>query len=740
MQQPIKLLLLIPHLGGGGAERVIGHLARHLDPERFEVHIGLIAQDFPGAEVFPSSVQVHQLQCERVRRAALPLLRIVRAIQPDIILSGMAHLNFLILLLRPLLPRRTRVVVRQNTTASSASNTLGSRLSYRHIYPLADGIICQSRAMADDLAERFAIRSSKLTVLANPVDIPPVLASPSCTIPLWPQESWPRLLVVGRLAPEKGIDLLLRAMPEVILRFPRTHAVILGDGPEASSLHRLAMELGVNSKVTFAGHRYNVAETFAAATVFLQPSHYEGMPNALLEAAAAGLPLVATPSSKGVCDLLQGAPGTWIAPTITAESLAKTLLYALATMNPDDPAPQRFKHTFLAPFATQTAISAYAAFLGCFAVSPTPIHIAIIIPTIDVIGGAERQAILLARELAVRGNRVTIVALSGNGFATADELSEAGVGYLSLRMRKAWIDPRGWFRYLRWVRRNRPDIVHSHLPHATWFARLIRLLAPVRVEIDTLHTSRTGDRVQQMAYRMSSFLNNAVTCVSSAVADSASAVGIALREDLKIVPNGVPLPGTKTDSGLISRAVPFRWIAVGRLAPVKDYPTMLAAFATLPGEPRLQIVGAGPEEAMLRALVVQLKIDRHVHFTGFQSDVYALLRDADAFVLTSKWEGLPVGVLEAAAIGLPVVATNGPGTVETMRPGETGILVPVGDPAALAESMARLMAMPDKERKAMGTRGRKFVELHFSLPAVVDRWEELYADFLHSHPRPSRWS
>lgn len=736
MQRPLKLLLLIPHLGGGGAERVVAQLARHLDPVRFSVHLGLVAQDFPGAGPLPASVKVHRLECNRVRWAAPFVLQIVRKIQPDVILCGMAHLNFLILLLRPFLPRQTRILVRQNTTASSAADSLPVRFAYRHLYPRADGIVCQSQAMADDLAKGFGIPRKKLVVLANPIDIPPRLVNSSDSCALWRADSWPRLLAIGRLAPEKGMDLLLKSLQKIVGRFPRAHAVILGSGPQAEALQRLVRELGVDGAVTFAGHRKDVAETFAGATLFVQPSRHEGMPNALLEAAAAGLPIVATPASQGICDLLKDASGTWLAPAITADSLAETILRALVESRTTEE-PQRFRHAFMAQFAAPKAIEAYTGYLESFAAPGQPIHIAMFIPTIAEIGGAERQVILLAKELAARRSRVTIVALSGTEITNAAELAKAGVAYLSLGMRKAWIDPRGWLRYLSWARRNRPDIVHSHLPHATWFARWVRLLEPVRVQIDTLHTSRIGSHSQRFGYRMSAVLNNAVTCVSASVANSATEAGVALRQHLKIVPNGVALADREPDCS--PSAGPFRWIAVGRLAPVKDYPTLLRAFANLAGTPRLQIVGSGPEEPMLRSLAAELKIDRRVEFAGFHDDIHSLLRAADAFVLSSRWEGLPMGVLEAAAAGLPVVATNGPGTREAMLAGETGLLVPVGDSAALGKAMAALMSMAAEERRAMGTRGRKFVEERFSLSVVVDQWEGLYAELLQSRPKPSRW-
>jgi len=370
------------------------------------------------------------------------------------------------------------------------------------------------------------------------------------------------------------------------------------------------------------------------------------------------------------------------------------------------------------------------------------IRVAMLIPTIDQIGGAERQVLLLAKELRRRGWQVTVIALSGTGSASAEELKTAGVGYLSLEMRKAWIDPRGWFRYLAWVSVNRPEIVHAHLPHATWFARFARLLAPIRIHVDTIHTSNTGSKARRLGYRLTHWLTNQVTGVSASVASATIAARMAPEEDLTILFNGVEMPQSDT----LPRSVgfnasperPFRWISVGRLAPVKDYPTLLRAFATLNCEPTLQIVGNGLEEHVLRSLASELRIENRVHFAGFQCNVQPFLAAADAFVLSSLWEGLPIGVLEAAAASLPVVATDGNGTREAMRPNKAGYLVPVGDVDALSQAMASIMAMPIDQRLNMGECGRRFVEKHFSLPVIADQWQSLYTQLLQNSPNPAR--
>ncbi len=169
-----KVLLLIPHLGGGGAERVTALLARGLSAEKYELHLGLITQTAT-SEALPSSVHVHALGARRVRAGAFRLLRLIWRLKPDLIVSGIFHLNFLVLLLRPFFPRGTRVLVRQNGTVSTTLAFGGlpgyTRLLYRLLYRRADRVICQTQSMAEDLARELGVPENRLAVLPNPVDV-----------------------------------------------------------------------------------------------------------------------------------------------------------------------------------------------------------------------------------------------------------------------------------------------------------------------------------------------------------------------------------------------------------------------------------------------------------------------------------------------------------------------------------------------------------------------------------------
>jgi len=374
-------------------------------------------------------------------------------------------------------------------------------------------------------------------------------------------------------------------------------------------------------------------------------------------------------------------------------------------------------------------------------------HIALVIPGLDRIAGAERQMILLAHGLHLRGWRVSVLALSGSGSSTAAELSAVGISFLSLHMRKGLADPRGWIRFHHWLRSERPEIVHAHLPHAAWFARWSRLAAPVRVLVDTIHSSSTGTLGRKLGYRFSNWLPDKVTAVSHAAAETHLAARMVSKEKLLVLPNGVDIELWRPDAAVcnaVRRRLgldnKFLWFAAGRLEPVKDYPTLLRAMVDLPQPARLVIAGAGPEENDLRRLTHELGLESRVQFLGFEPDVRTWMQAADAFVQSSLWEGLPMGLLEAAACALPAVATAVAGTSEALIDGQTGFLARPGSALALSAAMLRMMRIPPEDRRAIGERARQHTADHFSIDAVLDRWEAFYVDMLHRNLTPSRRS
>jgi glycosyltransferase involved in cell wall biosynthesis len=175
----------------------------------------------------------------------------------------------------------------------------------------------------------------------------------------------------------------------------------------------------------------------------------------------------------------------------------------------------------------------------------------------------------------------------------------------------------------------------------------------------------------------------------------------------------------------------FVWLAVGRFEVAKDYPNMLRAFARVHErypDAVLLLVGRGSLQADTEALVGELGLEGVVRFLGVREDVAEVMTSADGYVMSSAWEGMPMVLLEAAAAGLPIVATRAGGNHEVVLDEASGFLVPTGQSSALSDAMLRLMSLPEEQRRSMGQRGREHVKRYYGVGRVADRWEDLYRE------------
>jgi len=358
-------------------------------------------------------------------------------------------------------------------------------------------------------------------------------------------------------------------------------------------------------------------------------------------------------------------------------------------------------------------------------------------------GGAEVQVFLLASELKRRGHDVTLVSMR-DPEAFEPELMQLGIPLYSLTMQRGVGDPRALFRLARVVRECRPDVVHSHMVHANLLSRLSRLLVRIPVQISTAHNFSEGARWREIAYRLTDALCDLTTNVCVRCVEHFVEVGAAPKHRIRYMPNGLDVQGFERIPGVRAAkrselGVPgdsFLWLAVGRLEEQKDYPNLLAAVKRLletgdAPEFRVVVAGAGSLEASLRARATELGIEGStLQFLGERKDVVELMAAADGFVMSSAWEGLPMVLLESGAACLPAVVTDVGGNREVVSDGEAGFLVPPYDSEALAGGMRRMMALGPRELLEMGKAAHLKVKSQFGLAGVVDRWEELYREFL----------
>jgi glycosyltransferase involved in cell wall biosynthesis len=349
--------------------------------------------------------------------------------------------------------------------------------------------------------------------------------------------------------------------------------------------------------------------------------------------------------------------------------------------------------------------------------------------------GTETQIVRLAAWLRGRGDEVGILSILPTA-AFAEEVAGLGVPVahvrLHARMRALSAFAGGWQVLRAW----RPDVLISFGFQANVLGRVAGALAGVPVRISSLRNERFGGRARELVNRTTSFLATTTTTNSERAAERFVARGVVPAGRLAVIPNSVDLAAIDADVGEREGARrqldvgdgDFLWLAMGRLHPQKDYPSLLAAFARLvSGHPsaRLRIAGEGRLVGELTARVDDLGLAGHARLLGLRADVPRLLAAADALVLASAWEGLPNVIMEAMAARLPCVATRVGGVPELVEHGRTGTLVPPGDPEALARAMAGIMVLPPSERAAMGERGRAAVADRLSPDRVGEQWLEL---------------
>jgi glycosyltransferase involved in cell wall biosynthesis len=286
------------------------------------------------------------------------------------------------------------------------------------------------------------------------------------------------------------------------------------------------------------------------------------------------------------------------------------------------------------------------------------------------------------------------------------------------------------------------DVVHSHVGSFTVWVALAARLARVAAVVATYHnTYRYPHRRLSAAYlRVAKAIATRQVAVSHAVAEWLERYyGLRGLEVLYCgVDTGKFTPRAPEDVAAIREAlgIPCGTRVVGTVCALsmqKDPRTFLRVAQTvvelLEAPVRFLVVGDGLMRAELESFARHLGLSGTVAFLGVRPDVELLMAVMDVFVLTSRWEGLPITLLEAQASGLPVVASRVPGVCEAVVEGETALLAEVGDASGFADHVLRILRDPELAR-SLGRAGRKLVLSRFGLEASVKRYQSLYCSLL----------
>jgi glycosyltransferase involved in cell wall biosynthesis len=335
-----------------------------------------------------------------------------------------------------------------------------------------------------------------------------------------------------------------------------------------------------------------------------------------------------------------------------------------------------------------------------------------------------------------------------------DAIREAGLGLVDLDVirrpiRPVW-DTRGLARLTRFLSRSDYAIVHTHTSKPGFVGRLAATWAGVPSIVHTPHlfpfheeTGRAATAAYLSCERLAARWCHRIVTVSDYHRDWALRVGLGRPDQVVSIPNGVPperaqprraRAEVRAELGIGDA---FMMLSTGRLAEQKGLEYLIRAAALLqPVMPAAKFVvaGDGPLERRLARLVSELRLEDTVLLVGFRSDVGDLLAASDLVVLPSLWEGLSISLLEAMAAGKPVVTTTLGSNREVTNDGETAVLVPPKDPAALAAAIQALVG--DAARlDELGRRGRKVQQERYTLRRMLDGYAEEY-DRLLRQPNP----
>lgn len=322
----------MPSLTGGGAERVMLTLIKHIDKEKFLPVFVLMKKEgrfVDVIETLPTEVEVIDLDATQARYAIFKIAKMIKQIKPDIVFSTLGYLNLLIALIKPFYSKKIKFISRESNTVSIENKQekypkIFDWL-YKNVYNNFDLIITQSKYMRDDLVENFGTDKERTMVIHNPVDIESILTKSREIETTLYNETKINLVAAGRLSLQKGFDILVKSMSHLDDKF---HLTILGEGEDKSTLENQIKTLGLEDKITLSGFQSNPYAYMEQADFFILSSRYEGLPNVVLESNVCGTPCVAFASPGGTAEVIEDGKTGVLVYEFDALSLAKAITQA----------------------------------------------------------------------------------------------------------------------------------------------------------------------------------------------------------------------------------------------------------------------------------------------------------------------------------------------------------------------------------------------------------------------------
>ena len=315
-------LFFLSDLDGGGAQRTTINLVRHW-PDGRPRPILAVARASGAGRLWLDGIDPVDLGAGRLRRAFLPLRRLIRRHRPDIVYSTMVGAN-IVAAMSMIGIRNPPLLVARETNSHRARGDLSfaQRAAIGRVYRRAAAVVALSEGIRSELMEDYRLEPGRVVTIHNPVDVDDFRSRTSGAARPW-QGDGPVVVAAGRLVRQKGFDILLHALAGMSAAGARL--AILGEGPERHALATLAGELGLTERIIMPGHVADPASWFAHAAAFALSSRWEGFGHVLVEAMVCGAPVVAFDCPHGPADIIEDGKTGLLVPPQDADALTRAL-------------------------------------------------------------------------------------------------------------------------------------------------------------------------------------------------------------------------------------------------------------------------------------------------------------------------------------------------------------------------------------------------------------------------------
>lgn len=363
------------------------------------------------------------------------------------------------------------------------------------------------------------------------------------------------------------------------------------------------------------------------------------------------------------------------------------------------------------------------------------------IPGINT-AGAEKQLLMLSENMIKRKYEIIVVTMMPQ-FELKPHFESLGISVTSLGMKSPSLRFKYIIRFSNMIKFTKPSIIHSHMMSANIFARITKIVnfGTFPKLICTSHNLiETKNKVVEFVFKITDSVSDFNSIISKSAAKRYT--DNRLSKDINVIYNGVSL---EKHSKNVNKRIPqkiknwskkdFNWISVGRLEPQKGYLYLIEAFRLLLEKytynTKLVIAGDGSQRKTLENMIRNYGISENVVLMGKCNDIPGLMSCADAFILSSVYEGFGMVITEAMASSLPVIVTDSGGPLEIVgSDGSCGFVVEPGNARQLFHAMVKMYNLSKIERSAMGNKGRQRVGTLFDMEKISLKWNEIYRSFI----------